>query len=159
MYLTIISQVLLIIAILTTGVIYGTDMFHALVVRQATALSKDNSILDLMGHTHLIGDKRMPVIGITSLMCTAICLLLNLKNACTAGLLAGALLMLLLHLYLYMTIAKPVNQKMSAAAVKNMVPADTRALQNRWESVINYRAAFLTAAMLLLALAMILCGQ
>jgi hypothetical protein len=42
MNITIISQVLLIIAILATGIIYGTDMFHALVVRNATALIKNS---------------------------------------------------------------------------------------------------------------------
>jgi hypothetical protein len=40
-----------------------------------------------------------------------------------------------------------------------MVPVNIRALQNRWESVINYRAALLTAAMLLLAVAATVCGQ
>jgi hypothetical protein len=149
----IISQLLLIIAILSTGVVYGTDMFHALVVRKATALSKNSSIADLIGHTHLIADRRMPVIGITSVLATTLCILLNFKNVYTAGLLSAALLMLLLHLYLYMTIAKPVNNKMTDAAVKNVVPDTIRALQIRWESVINYRAAFLTAAMLLLTLA------
>jgi len=153
---TIISHVLLTIAILATGVIYGTDMFHALVVRKATALSKDQSIADLIGHTHLIADQRMPAIGITSIICTVICIILNFKTTCTAGLLAGALVMLLFHLYLYMTIAKPVNKEMSDAAVKNIVPDNIRALQNRWESVINYRAAFLTAAMLLLIVAAVL---
>lgn len=159
MNIIIINHMLLIIAILTTGVIYGTDMFHALVVRKATALSKDNSIIDLIGHTHLIADKRIPPIGITSVVSTTICIILNFKNACTASLLAGALLMLLFHLYLYMTIAKPINKKMSDAAVKNISPDNIRTLQNRWESVINYRAAFLTAAMLLLVVAAILCDK
>jgi hypothetical protein len=157
MNIIIINHVLLVIAILTSGVIYGTDMFHALVVRKATALSKENSIIDLIGHTHLIADKRMPAIGITSVVCTAICILLNFRNVYTVSLLIAALLMLLFHLYLYMTIAKPINKQMSDAAVKNMVPDNIRALQNRWESVINYRAAFLTAAMLLLAIAAIVC--
>jgi hypothetical protein len=155
----IISQTLLIIAILMTGIIYGTDMFHALVVRKATALSKNSSIADLIGHTHLIADKRMPAIGITSVTATAISVMLNLENAYTAALLGTALLMLLAHLYLYMTIAKPVNKEMSDAAVKNIVPGNIRALQIRWESVINYRAAFLTAAMLLLTVAAMVYGK
>jgi hypothetical protein len=159
MNITIISQALLVIAILTAGVIYGTDMFHALVVRKATALSKDGSIADLIGHTHLIADKRMPVIRITSVASTALCFILNFKNAYAICLLGAALLMLLSHLYLYMTIAKPVNKEMSDAAVSDIAPANIRALQSRWEGVINYRAAFLTAAMLLLTAAMIACGK
>jgi hypothetical protein len=159
MNIIVISHALLVIAILTTGVIYGTDMFHALVVRKATGLSRDSSIADLIGHTHLIADKRMPLIGITSVVCTALCIILNISNTYTACLSAAALLMLLAHLYLYITIAKPVNKEMTDVAIKNMVPVNIRALQNRWESVINYRAALLTTAMLLLAVAATVCGQ
>jgi hypothetical protein len=159
MNIVVISQVLLVIANLAVGVIYGTDMFHAIVVRKATALSKDSSIADLIGHTHLIADKRMPGIGITGVACTALCIILNLKNAYTACLSGAAFLMLLSHLYLYMTIAKPVNKEMSDAAVNNTIPANIRALQSRWESAINYRAAFLMAAMLLLTVATIVCDK
>ena len=42
MNIIIISQVLLIIAILATGVIYGIGMFHALVVRNVIGLSKNS---------------------------------------------------------------------------------------------------------------------
>ncbi|MCF0059119.1 DUF1772 domain-containing protein [Dyadobacter sp. CY356] len=155
----IISQILLTIAILSTGVIYGTDMFHAVVVRKATALSKDSSLIDLIGHTHLVADKRMPAFGITSIVTTLICAIINFVNVYTLGLLCAALFMLLSHLNIYMNVAKPVNQMMSEAAVKNSYPDNIRALQIRWESVINYRAAFLTAAMLLLILSVIICGN
>ncbi|WP_134088880.1 DUF1772 domain-containing protein [Olivibacter sp. XZL3] len=159
MNMIVISQALLVTAVLTAGVIYGTDVFHALIVRKATALSKDGSIADLMGHTHLVADKRMPVIGMASVLATAFCLLLNFRHGYTAYLSGAALLMQLAHLYLYISIAKPINKKMSDAAVGKIVPSDIRALQNRWESVINYRAALLTAAMFLLSVAAIVCGK
>lgn len=145
-----ITQLLLLIATLSTGVIYGTDVFHAIVVKKAATISKDSSIADLMGHTHLIADKRMPVFGITALLCTVICIILNINNLSSACLLCAALLMLLSHLYLYMSIAKPVNKAMTAGVVNNIIPGNIRALQNRWDSVIKYRAAFLTIAMILL---------
>lgn len=154
-----ISQILLVIANLSAGVIYGTDMFHAIVVRKATALSKDSSIADLMGHTHLVADKRMPGFGITALVCTVLCIILNVHHTYMIWLSGGALLMLLSHLYLYMAIAKPVNKVMSDAVVNNIVPANIRTLQNRWESVISYRAAFLMVAQVLLAVAAIACGK
>ncbi|SFW18841.1 hypothetical protein [Chitinophaga sancti] len=150
-----ISQLLLIIANVSTGVIYGTDMFHAIVVKKAASLSKDSSIADLIGHTHLLADKRMPGFGITALLCTTICIVLNFSNLYATCLSGAALLMLLSHLYLYMTIAKPVNKVMADGVVNNIVPVNIRALQNRWDSVIGYRAALLTFAMLLLSLATI----
>lgn len=155
----IISQILLVIANLAVGIIYGTDMFHAIVVRKATALSKNSSIADLIGHTHLVADKRMPGIGITGVLCSALCIILNFNHVYTACFSGAALLMLLSHLYLYTTIATPINKEMSDAAVNNIVPANIRGLQTRWENAINYRAAFLTAAMLLIAVATIICGK
>lgn len=44
------EQILLTIAILTTGIIYGTDVFFAVVGKKASRMSKDSSIADLLGH-------------------------------------------------------------------------------------------------------------
>jgi hypothetical protein len=155
----IINEALLIMAILATGIVYGTDMFYAIVIRKASALSKDSSIADLTGNTHLVADKRMPGIGITSVICTATFIILNFKHAYAAYLSGTALLMLLLHLSLYMAVAKPINKKMSAAAADKIIPANIRELQNRWDSVITYRAAFLTAAMFFLIITAINCDK
>ncbi len=154
----IINQILLIVAIITTGVIYGTDVFYALVMQKASALSKDSSIADVVGHTHLVADKRMPGLGITSVVCTAICATLNFNRLYIASLLGAALLMLLCHLYLYMSVAKPINKQMSDAAINNKILPNIRALQMRWESVIIYRAVLLTAAMILLVITAMICG-
>lgn len=155
----IISQATLAIAILTTGVVYGTDMFYAVVMRKANALSRDNSIADQTGHTHLVADKRMAVIGITSVISTTLCVVLNFQHAYMAYLSGAALLMLLAHLGLYTIVAKPINKIMSDAAVNNIVPLNIRALQNRWDSVIVHRAVLLTVAMVLLIIATMVCTK
>jgi hypothetical protein len=144
-----IYQFLIIIAILNVGVVYGTDMFYALIVRKATALSKDSSIADLTGHTHLIADKRMPVFGITAILCSAVSTFINFNHGYTVG----TLLLLLCHLFLYQRIAKPINVILSQAAEQDTIPENVRALQKRWDSIIAYRAALLALAMLLLILA------
>ncbi len=148
-----ISRMLLTIAILAAGVIYGTDMFYAIVSRKAAALSKDSSIADLVGHTHFVADKRMPFFGITSLVCTALLTIISYRNGTASWYSGLALVMLLTHLALYLAVAKPINMKMSEAAVKDIIPENIRALQQRWDSIINYRAALLTMAMLALILA------
>ena len=101
-----ISTILLTIAILAAGVIYGADMFYAIVNRKATALSKDSSVADLIGHTHFEADKRMPFFGIISVVCTALFTIINFMNAHAIWYSVLALLMLLTHLALYLTIAK-----------------------------------------------------
>jgi hypothetical protein len=151
---TLINQTLLIIAVLTTGIVYGTDMFHAIVVKKAAAMSSDRSVGDLTGHTHLIADKRMPVIGVSSVFSTALIAILN-YNRLMATFSGIALLMLLIHLTIYITIAKPINAQMSAAATEHRTLDNIRALQNRWDSVITYRAGLLTIAMLFLLLAIV----
>jgi hypothetical protein len=148
-----ISQTLQILAILATGIVYGTDMFHAIAGKKATALSKDSSIADLVGHTHFVADKRMPVVGITGVICTATFAVINYMNVTAVYFSGAALVMLLTHLVLYLTIARPINTKMAEAAVKDIIPENIRALQQRWDSVINYRAGLLTLAMLALLLA------
>ncbi|MGY3211887.1 hypothetical protein [Mucilaginibacter sp. HD30] len=148
-----ITDILLPISILSAGVIYGTDMFHAVAGKKATAMSKDSSIADVYGHTHYIADQRMPFIGITGLVSTALMTAINYTHTSVAILSGFALLMLLAHLALYMILAKPINKMMSEAALKNVVPDDIRILQQKWESAIYYRAGILSMAMLSLIMA------
>jgi hypothetical protein len=113
-----ISRILLTIAILAVGVIYGTDMFYAIAGRKAAALSKDSSSAYLVGHTHFVADKRMPFFGIASVVSTALFIIISYMNGTAIWYSGLALVMLLTHLALYLTVAKPINMKMSEAAVK-----------------------------------------
>jgi hypothetical protein len=153
MSISIITQLLLVIAILATGIVYGTDVFFALAGKKAAEQSKDSSIADVFGHTHLVADKRMPPVGISGIV--SIVAFIALKGfSHTSGILAAcALICLLAHLTLYLTIAKPINAKMSAAAIKNITLPDIRQLQQKWDSIIYIRTALLTLAMLALILA------
>jgi hypothetical protein len=153
MNISIITQLLLIIAILSTGVVYGTDVFYAIAGKKAAQQSKDSSIADLNGHTHLIADKRMPVVGISSIFSTAIFIILNGWPHISAIMATCALLCLLIHLALYITIAKPINSKMSAAAIKGIVLPNIRQLQQKWDAIIYYRSILLITAMIMLVLA------
>ncbi len=148
MNIHIINDSLPIIAILSTGIVYGTDVFFSLIVRKAARKSDDSSIADLMGWIHLVADKRMPPIGITSILSSMLFVFFNGLSDTPGWLALVATLSLLGHLIIYLTIAKPINSKMSAAA-KNRIKLDTiRALQQKWDSVIAIRAILLAIAML-----------
>lgn len=153
-----INQILLAVAILTVGVVYGTDMFHAIVVKKAASLSSDQAIADLIGHTHLIADKRMPLIGATGLISSLLLTVLN-YNASLAIYSGIALAALISHLAIYLKVARPVNAQMSAAAVAKKTPEETRSLQLRWDSVIVHRAMLLTVAMGALIMGMLSCHR
>ena len=58
---TVTAAVLL--ACLATGVIYGTDVFCAVVLRPAAAGARETSIADLVGRIHHYGDRRLPIPG------------------------------------------------------------------------------------------------
>lgn len=144
-----INQILLVVATLTVGVVYGTDVFHALVVKRAAALSSDQAIADLIGNTHLIADKRMPIIGVTGVISSLLLTALNYNTSLSvySGI---ALTALILHLIIYFKVAKPINAQMSAAAVAKETLSEIRSLQLQWDSVIVYRALLLTLAMIAL---------
>jgi hypothetical protein len=134
------------VAIATTGLIYGTDLFCALVLRPAAVGAADASVADLLGRVHEYGDRRLPAPGAISVLATA----LATATADTAAAhIAGAIALaaLLAWLAIYTRISAPINKRLRAAAASHTVPADTRALQQRWDSVIWTRAALQALAL------------
>ena len=60
------------IAVLSTAVVYGTDVFCAIVLRPALALVDDRALVVVMGRVHRYGDRRMPVPGVLGVVATAV---------------------------------------------------------------------------------------
>ena len=59
------------IAVVSTGVVYGTDVFCALVQRPALARVDDATLTSVMGNVHRFGDRRLPVPGILGMIASA----------------------------------------------------------------------------------------
>ncbi|MGH9886168.1 MAG: anthrone oxygenase family protein [bacterium] len=128
------------VAILGGAVIYGTDVFCALVLRPAATGAADASIADLIGRVHEYGDRRLQFPGVVSILATALASVTAPNNpARIIG--AIAFLALLTWLAIYLRVSAPINAKLRAAAASGTVPADTRELQHRWDRVIWTRAA------------------
>lgn len=141
-------QTLAALALLSTGVVYGTDVFFALVARPALRRADAASMTRVLGHLHAVGDVRMPLLGATGLLATAgLALATGGWHTRPGSLALLALLGLLTHLAVYLRVAQPVNQAQTAAAQHDIIPPDARALQTRWDSVINLRAGTLTMVM------------
>src|SRR5262245_55292453 len=64
MALDLITRAAALIAVLGTAVVYGTDVFCAIVLRPALALVDDRALVAVMGSVHRYGDRRMPVPGL-----------------------------------------------------------------------------------------------
>lgn len=151
--MTLFSQVLVVTGLLAAGVVYGTDMFFAVVGRPALEETDEQSLTDVMGHLHKYGDVRMPIFGALGAV-SALGLMFTAGLSTPAGKCALlGLAGMVTQLALYLRVGQPVNRVLTAAALQHRPAPDPRALQRRWDSVIGLRALGLTVAMAGLALA------
>ena len=67
----------------------------------------------------------------------------SLASATAAGI---ALIAMLTWLGLYLRVAAPINQALTAAAIAHVTPGNAQALQSRWDSIITTRALLMAAA-------------
>ena len=144
------------LAILANAVIYGTDVFGAIVLRPAIAAVDDRTLTQLLGHIHRIADRRFPAIGAGGLVAAVAMTGVAAASGRWVTAAAGALatLALVIFLAIYNRVSKPVNTALTAAALADRVPDDARQLQARWDSVINARVALQTIALAALCVAL-----
>lgn len=150
------AAIFIALALLSVGVVYGTDVFFTVIGRRALARSTDQSIADVMGHLHEIGDTRMPLFGALGLLATAASALTSGVRQPAGWLAAIAFLSLLGHLALYLSRSKPINAILTDAARAGQAPANTRSLQAQWDRVVGVRAVLLLIAFTALILAALL---
>ena len=150
------SLALAALAALATAVIYGTDMFAAVVLRPALAALDDGALTQAAGRVHQYADRRMPLPGATSILAAAASTLAAgiAGHPVQASLTGAALGALLVWLMLYIRIAAPINRELTRAAATHEIPPNARALQQRWDSIIDLRVALQTAALALLVSAL-----
>jgi hypothetical protein len=130
------------VALLATGIIYGTDVFSAVVLRPAMAAVDDATLTQAAGRVHEYG-------GIVAAALSAVFAALA-GHAGGSALSAAAFALLLVWLALYVRVAAPINRQLTAAARAHLTPPSARALQRRWDGVINVRAALQGVALVLL---------
>jgi hypothetical protein len=149
-------EILASLAILANAVIYGTDVFGAMVLRPAIAAVDDRTLTQLLGHIHRIADRRFPAVGAAGLIAAMATAALAGASGHWVSAAAAALatLALVVFLAIYNRVSKPVNTALTAAALADRVPGDARQLQARWDSVINARVALQTLALAALCVAL-----
>ncbi len=135
-------RVAALIAVLATAVVYGTDVFCAMVLRPALAGVDDGALVAVMGRVHRYGDQRMPVPGVLGVVAAATTTVLaavagHSFQAIAAG---GALVLLLVWLALYARISAPINRQLTAAADAGTTLSNGRSLQAHWDRIIDVRA-------------------
>jgi len=151
------AQLAAVIALLGTAVVYGTDVFCALVQRPALARVDDAALTAVMGNVHRFGDRRLPtpgILGILGAATTAVTAALYDRPIAAAA--AGAAVALLLvWMALYLRVSAPINRALTAASDNHQAPANARALQRNWDRVIVPRAVLQGLAVAALCMSLI----
>jgi hypothetical protein len=142
MTLDLIARAAALAALLGTAVVYGTDVFCAMVLRPALAAVDDRALVAVTGSVHRYGDRRMPVPGVLGVLATAATAALaavasHWPQAIAA---AVALTALLVWIVLYTRVSAPINRQLTAAADTGRDLPNGRALQAKWDSIIGARA-------------------
>jgi len=154
---TLLAQLAALVAIVSTGVVYGTDAFCALVQRPALARVDDATLTAVMGNVHRYGDRRLPVPGILGIIAAAAASV----SAAVAGhpgesVTAGvAFLLLVGWVVLYLRISAPINRTLTTAADAHQTPANARTLQRDWDRIIVPRAVLQGLAVAALGVSLI----
>jgi hypothetical protein len=156
--MTELARLCALIAVLGTAVVYGTDVFCAMVQRPALARVDDRVLVAVMGNVHRYGDRRMPVPGVTGLAAAAISAALAAASGhwVAAGAAGVAVGLLLVWLALYLRVSAPINRQLTAAADRAELVLDARALQRNWDNVITARAALQGLAVAALCTALVI---
>ena len=155
--MTLLSQLAALVAILSTGIVYGTDAFCAIVQRSALARVDDATLTAIMGNVHRFGDRRLPAPGILGVIAAAVASVLaavagHSAAAASAG---AAFLLLVVWVVLYLRISAPINRRLTAAADAHETPPDVRTWQRDWDRIIVPRAVLQGLAVLALGLSLI----
>jgi hypothetical protein len=151
------AKMLVLISVLGTAVVYGTDVFCALVQRPALVAVDDRALVAVMGNVHRFGDRRMPVPGVLGVVAaiTSAALFAVAGQWAQSITAACAVVTLLAWIVLYVRISAPINRQLTAGATSRQVPANARVLQSNWDRIINVRAILQGLALVALCLTLI----
>jgi hypothetical protein len=107
------------VGILSTAVVFGTDMFFLSVGRPALRLASSSAGTEVMGFLHMLGDARMSIWGVSAILSNL--LLAVLSRSEQRWFCFASLLMLILFVISYLRLS-PINQIQTAAAKKRRKP-------------------------------------
>ncbi|WP_319447215.1 MULTISPECIES: DUF1772 domain-containing protein [unclassified Mycobacterium] len=157
MGLDLITHAAVLTAVLGTAVVYGTDVFCAIVLRPALASIDDDALVAVTGSVHRYGDRRMPVPGVIGILgaVTSAALAAVAEHWVQAIAAGAALVLLLVWLVLYARVSAPINRQLTAAADAGHSLPNGRVLQEKWDRIIVARATLQGLAVVALCVALV----
>jgi len=134
------------VGILSTAVIWGTDVFFLTIGRPALRLAAISAATEVMGFLHLFADARMPIWGVSAIVSNL--LLVVFSRTGQRWLYVVSVLMLLLFLIAYNRLSKPINRLQTEAARTGQSLEHGRELQDSWNKSLVIRVPLLGASLL-----------
>ena len=141
------------VGILSTAVVCGTDMFFLTIGRPALRLASPSAGTEVMGFFHMFADARMPIWGVSAILSNL--LLVVLSRSAQRWFYLGSLLMLILFVFIYARLSKPINQIQTKAAKTGARLDNARELQASWDRVLLIRVPLLVVSLLAQCLALL----
>ncbi|MGV9414730.1 DUF1772 domain-containing protein [Nocardia sp. NPDC003693] len=137
------GQLVAVAAVLANAVVYGTDVCGAVITRAVYRKLDDATVTLSAGWGHYYGDRRMPIVGAGGVIAAVLTLVIAIAAGQPGAAIAAGIAVAALALWLtiYVRVAKPINARQTAAALSGVIPADARALQDRWDSMLKYRVS------------------
>lgn len=102
------------VGILSTAVIWGTDVFFLMIGRPALGLARVSAVTEVMGFVYLFADARMPIWGASAIVSNV--LLAVFGRSGQHWFYVVSVLMLFLFLIAYSRLSKPINRLQTEAA-------------------------------------------
>ena len=119
------------IGILSTAVVFGTDMFFLTIGRPALRTASTSAGTEIMGFFHFFADARMPIWGVSAILSNL--LLVVLSRSGQRWFYLASVLMLILFVILYNLLSKPINRIQTEAAKTGKRLENGRELQASWD--------------------------
>ena len=136
------------VGILSTAVVFGTDMFFLTVGRPALRLASPAAGTEVMGFFHFYGDARMPIWGVLAILSNL--LLGLLTRGGHRGVYLLSVSVLILFVVLYNRLSKPINRLQTGGRLDN-----ARELQSSWDRSVMIRTPLFVVSLIAQCLALL----
>jgi len=148
------TSVVSIAGILSTAMVYGTDMFFLTIGRPALRLASPSAVTEVMGYLHMYGDARMPIWGVSAISSNLLLALVSAGGQ--RWLYSASLSTLILFVIIYNRWSKPINRLQTEAARTGATLDHGRELQASWDRSTMIRVPLLVASLLAQSLVLLL---
>jgi hypothetical protein len=134
------------VGILSTAVVWGTDMFFLTIGRPALRLATTSAATEVMGFLHMFADGRMAVWGVSAILSNILLVVFSRRGQ--RWFYAVSVLMLILFVIAYNRLSKPINRLQTEAARTGRSLDNGRELQASWDRSLVIRVPLLAVSML-----------